>query len=300
MVRNRSIFQLTVATLLFLAGTVAQNATAQMPDWILVRDPDGNRYHVDPNGRIYTSGKPEFDFKPVSEEGIAFYYNQGIELLRTGYKVEGLTLLKSILAMPGGGRTADYRARASMDINGLIRREGDRYHALNRDASVLLYREKGTVVLVNDLMKYRIEFPRHVSILRRGMRADSRYEYYGLLVGVRFNGDSAGQPAGAFDALVAIDGERFPYDIRTMDELKKNWARNLGADSFRRTAVRSDGRMQMARFDDGSLYSGYEAFFLAGRYGYCVRIISARSGMETYGSDMEKVLRSFRLSFVER
>ncbi len=39
---------------------------AQMPDWILVRDADGNRYHVDYNGKIYTSGRPEFDSRPVS------------------------------------------------------------------------------------------------------------------------------------------------------------------------------------------------------------------------------------------
>lgn len=300
MCQNRSIFQSTVAVLLFLVGMFAQNATAQMPDWILVRDPDGNRYHVDPNGRIYTSGKPEFDFKPVSEEGIAFYYSQGIELLRSGYKVEGLTLLKSILAMPGDGRTADYRARVSADINRLIRREGDRYLALNRDASVLLYREKGAVVLVNDLMKYRIEFPRHVSILRRGMRGDSRYEYYGLLVGVRFGGDTAVPPAGAYDALVAIDGESFPYDIRTMDALKRNWARNLGADTFKRTPIRSNESTELARFDDNTLYAGYEAFFLRGRYGYCVRIIAARSGMETYGPGLETMINSFRLSFVKR
>jgi len=298
--RKRSIPRFIAFSLLLFAWALLPYALAQMPDWILVRDPDGNRYHVDPNGRIYTSGKPEFDFKPVSEDGLNYYYNQGVELLKAGYRVEGLALLKSILAMPDGGRTRDFRARASMEINGLIRREGDRYEALNRKASVLLYRWKGSVVLINDLMKYRVELPAGSRVLRTRMRGDDKYGYYGLLIGMRFDGDMTALATGACDALVAIDSERFPSEFRTMGELKKNWARNLGADTFRRTTIRSDKRAELARFEDGTLYAGYEAFLLRGRYGYCIRIISAVPQSSPHGPDMEKVINSFRTSFVER
>ncbi|HSV97941.1 MAG TPA: hypothetical protein VLM75_13555 [Spirochaetota bacterium] len=281
-----------------LALLVHSGALAQMPDWIMVRDGDGNRYYADPNGKIYTSGKPEFDYRAVSESGIAFYFNQGVELVKGGYKFEGLTLLKSILAMPaGGGKTSDYRSKASSEINRLIKKEGDRYAELDQNASILLYRQEGAVVLVNDLMRYRLEFPGEATVLRRRMREYGQYRYYGLLAGVRFSGSTAGPDASAYDVLIAIDSERFPSKISNMTALKKNWAKNLGADSFRRTPLRAGEREDLSRFDDGTAYGGYEAFYLRGRYGYCVRIISAGSERARNEALMEKVMQSFRLSF---
>ncbi len=287
-----------VPVLFALVFIVRVGALAQMPDWILVRDPDGNRYHVDPNGKIYTSGKPEFDYRPVSAAGIAFYFNQGVELVKGGYKVEGLTLLKSILAMPAaGGKTSDYRSKASAEINRFIKKEGDRYEALDQNASILLYRLEDAVVLVNDLMRYRIEFPGEATVLRRRRRENGKYRYDGLLAGVRFPGSAATSDSSAYDALIAIDGESFPSKINFMSALKSNWAKNLGADSFKRTPVRAGEREELSRFDDGTAYGGYEAFFLRGRYGYCVRIIAAGPERAKNDALMEKMMRSFRLSF---
>lgn len=283
---------------LLMTLLVQSVALAQMPDWIMVRDPDGNRYFVDPNGKIYTSGKPEFDYRAVSESGVAFYFNQGVELLKGGYKFEGLSLLKSIMAMPStAGKTSDYRSKASSEINRLIKKEGDRYAELDRNASILLYRQEGAVVLINDLMRYRIEFPGEATVLRRKTRGNGKYRYYGLLAGVRFPGSTAGADSSAYDALIAIDSERFPSNISNMTALKNNWAKNLGADSFRRTPLRTGEREDLTRFDDGADYGGFEGFYLRGRYGYCVRIITAGSERAKNMALMEKMMQSFRLSF---
>lgn len=295
---NRRAFTMAMLWLFGLTLVTRPDILAQMPDWILVRDADGNRYHVDSNGKIYTSGRPEFDSRPVSAPAIAFYYNHGVELLRGGHKVEGLSLLKSILAMPAvEGKTSDYRTKASAEINRLIRKEGDRYALLDRSASILLYRLEGVVVLVNDLMRYRVEIPGEATLLRRRTRENGKYGYYGVLMGVRFSASAASSAASTYDALIAIDSERFPAGIGSMGALKKNWVSNLGPDSFRRTPVRADEKMELSRFDDGEEFGGYEAYFLRGRYGYCVRIISGGSERSKNDAMMYGIMQSFRLSF---
>ena len=59
-----------------------QNLFSQMPGWKFFKDYDGNTYYIDKNGKIRTSGKPEFKYKAVSVDGIDYYLNQGLELIK--------------------------------------------------------------------------------------------------------------------------------------------------------------------------------------------------------------------------
>lgn len=275
-------------------------AIAQMPDWVMLRDRDGNRYYTDQNGKLYCSGKPEFDFKPVSAEGIDYYYQQGLDLLAGHYKAEGLTLLKSILALPATSmRIADIQAKASLHVNVLVKREGERYGSLSREASLLLYREGKEVTLVNDAMRYSLKIPGKLTVIRRRAREGGKgYVYHGLLMGIRLTDDSprSGSESG-YDMLVAVDSERFAHEVGSVARLEQSWRKNLGWDTFRRTVLEKDTSKIIYSFVDDAVpqYSGIEGFFVRDSLGYCVRAISSKRIFDSHRDKIAAIVRGFKI-----
>jgi len=275
-------------------------AHAQMPDWVILRDRDGNRYYADPNGRIYCSGKPEFDYKPVSAEGIDYYLHQGVSLIAGHHKAEGLALLKSILALPAASaRITDAQAKASLHVNSLVRKEGTRYERLAREASLLLYREGKDTTLVNDAMRYSMRIRGSVTVMRRRVREGGKvYVYYGILLGVRFEDDmpgSAREPG--YDLLVAVDSERFPHGVASAARLEQSWRKNLGWDTFTRTVQERNAEKTVYSFVDAGdpRYSGFEGFFVRNNYGYCVRTISTKQKFDSRREVIAAIMRGFRI-----
>lgn len=289
------------AFLFILLGMLSSAAAlAQMPDWVILRDRDGNRYFADPNGRIYCSGKPEFDYKPVSAEGIDYYLQQGVSLIAGHYKAEGLALLKSILALPAASsRITDAQAKASLHINSLVRKEGTRYERLSRDASLLLYREGKDTTLVNDAMRYSMRIRGSVTVMRRRVREGGKgYVYYGILLGVRFADDTPGSGREpGYDLLVAVDSERFPHGVASAARLEQSWRNNLGWDTFTRTVQERSAEKSIYSFVDAGYprYSGYEGFFVRDAYGYCVRTISTKQKFDSHREGIAALMRGFRI-----
>ena len=155
----------------FMLMLYAHILLAQMPDWNSLKDSDGNRYYIDRSGKIWTSGKPEFYYRAVSLEGLDFYLNHGVALMRRHYQSDGLTILKSILAMPvTNHRIYDAQVKASKEINNLLKKEGSRFKKLNANASILLYRIKDRHILIDDRMRFRLIFPFRITIMSRKIR----------------------------------------------------------------------------------------------------------------------------------
>jgi len=271
-----------------------------MPGWQTVEDRDGNVYFIDRNGKIWTSGKPEFYYKPVSMNGLDYYVSHGIELIRRHYYFEGLTILKSILALPASNQNV-YRAqvKSSQVINTLIKREGERFTRLNARASLLLIKLENKTILIDDRMQFRVEIPHRVTVLRRNMRERLEYLYQGVLMGltVKERMESNKNEGERFDALMVIDAERYRSRIRSVRQLEMNWENNLGGFGFKRELRDSyeHGRIYTFEGSPSSAFSGFDGFFVKGRYGYFVRIISSKKLVERYRKELHSLMKGFRI-----
>ncbi len=283
---------------LALLFSLPSGSFAQMPDWKMINDRDGNKYFTDKNGKLYVPGKPDLNFKPVAAEGIDFYLSQGEELINNHYKAEGLTVLKSILALPqSGGRIVEAQEKASRRINSLSRAEGDRFKALNEEASLLVCRSGNEVFLANDRMRYGLRIKGSLKVIRRRVRNTESYSYHGVLAGINFSSGTmqTAEPAGAYDVLLAIDSEYFPQAVKSVSRLEENWRKNIGPDSLTRVVVEKNDALAVYSFDDtrGPYYSGIEAFVHNGRYGHCLRAISTQKKFPLYRDSVLQIIKNF-------
>jgi len=273
---------------------------SQMPDWTLIKDKDDNKYFIDKNGKIWTSEKPDFEYKAVSIEGLDYYLNQGVKLIQNHYKTEGLTLLKSIMIMPVmNNRIYEAQCRASKVINYLIKKEGARFKKLNDSASLLLYKEKELTALLNDKMGYSIRIPSEFKIINKKVRREIRYLYYGIKIALRLKDSEIVEKSNyrGYDLLLAIDSEKFSYPIRSVKRVEKNWRRILGADTFNRKIINTDNTGIVYTYEDKHppYYSGLEGFYFKDNYGYFLRIISGKKIFTEYREMVVGILKSFKL-----
>lgn len=270
-----------------------------MPDWHSVMDGDGNQYYIDRNGKIWTSGKPEFYYRAVSIEGLDFYLNHGVELMRRHHQSDGLTILKSILAMPvTNHRIYDAQVRASKEINSLLKKEGSRFKKLNANASILLYRVKNRHILIDDRMRYRIVFPFKIIIMRRKIRERLDYRYQGILIGLLIDRrDLTKNEIDGYDALMAIDSEMFRSRLLSIEQLETSWKMNTGGADFDRVLVNRYENSVIYEYKSKSSqsYAGFEGLYMKGRYGYFIRIISSRELFGKHRKVMYELLKEFKI-----
>ncbi len=267
-----------------------------MPDWRFFRDREGNRYYLDRAGKIRTLGEPEFTYRAVSAEGIDYYLNQGRELVLRHYPLQGLTILKSILSLPvTSNRIREAQEKASQEINRMLKRGGTRFHALNRKASLILFREGKRIKLVNDLMYYSLVSDLDISIIKNRLREKVGYTYNGALLG--FNLKKNRDVKSGFDFLMAIDSEKYRMDIRSLEIARRNWMLKLGIHRFKRELVRKSDGFLVYRFSNRSepSLSGYEGIYYNGHFSTIIRIIVPGEKFSQFSGEMEKLINSFKV-----
>ncbi|MDY6934613.1 MAG: hypothetical protein SVZ03_10390 [Spirochaetota bacterium] len=267
-----------------------------MPDWILIIDRDRNKFFFDKNGKVRTLGEPEFEYKSVSIEGLDYYLNHGIELIHRHHKVDGLTLLKSIMTLPVTNHMIyEAKSRASREINYMKKKEGVRFEILSNRASLLLCRNDEITTLTNDRMLYSIKLPKGFRIINKNVREKPKYLYYGVSLGINLEGrdiDNSG-----YDLLLAIDSERFSAPIRSVKRLEANWRRILGSDTFIRKIIEvgKDKIVYSYRDKAHPNYAGIEGFYYKNRYGYFLKIICAGETFIKYRDRILMLVKSFHL-----
>jgi hypothetical protein len=293
-----SLIKIIPFIILFLS--VKNFSLAQMPDWSLIIDKDNNRYYIDKNGKIWTSGKPEFDYKPVSIEGLDYYLNQGIELIKDHNKTEGLTLLKSIMALPVTNDIV-YKAQiaATKQINHLIKTEGNRYNDLNENASILLFKDGNSVTLINDNMQFSIKAEAFFKIISSRTRQKLNYKYYGILLGYRFTKEAGEDKKdySGYDLLIAVDCEKFPYNIKNLEKFIDDWRKRTGNDTFERSIIKKNSSQIIYNYKDKytPFYSGFEGFYIKNNFGYYLKAITSQELFRKYKTEITKVIDSFKI-----
>jgi hypothetical protein len=275
---------------------IHQLSDAQMPDWVGVRDRDGNILYFDATGRVRTLGKPASTRIPVSPGGIEFYINEAEELVKYGHRAEGLLMLKSILAMP----PSDYNVvraqqRASKSVNAMIRRDGSRFETLALEAFPLMYMDgKNTVVVSDEHMRFSMRIGGRVEVIRKKRLIKEGYQRRGLLLGVRFR-DGAGDN---YDSLIAVDCEKFRAPVSSLDEIREHWDLHAGAgDGIARTTLVVDGkkRIDQFAFRGPITLRGFEGFYRTEYRGYFVKTVSPEAGYAGIEKLLRQIVEEFRV-----
>jgi hypothetical protein len=278
----------------------AQNLSAQMPGWATIRDGDGNRYFVDRDFRIHVTGDVESRYKPVSIEGLEYYLSQGEELMRQHHPVEGLYFLKGIrLLSDTDPRAMSAGMRASKIINDCVKREKERYAALDHASACILVKKDKTIGVCNSWLGYVMEIHGETSVVSRKIREIHNHASDSTAFGIRFGVTDARDKTSdkRYDALIFVTGEIFHYQIGTHASFEEIWRNRNGEDAFARETVRESEKEIFYRIRGGApdTYSGYERFIVRGTRAVHVRIIAPDERFASLDSEMKKTIESFAL-----
>lgn len=271
---------------------------AQMPDWKYFRDREGNTYFIDQAGKIRITDVREYRYRPVSSRGIDYYLNYGTTLIQDHRLPEGLSVLKSICALPvDNNRTYQAQVKAMKLINTLKRRNGPRFAALNESASLILFKKDDITNVVNDQMFYSFRAPCRIRVIRKRDRAKAGvgYRYSGVQFGVQTSGGKDAQ-AGEFDMLMAVDSEKFSVTIKNIAAAADTWKWNIGYDGLAREVVTRDDNRLIYQFKSSApvIFAGLEGIFLNKNYTHCVRIVSSESGYRANREFIRSLMESFK------
>jgi hypothetical protein len=271
---------------------------AQMPDWKYFRDREGNTYFIDQAGKIRITDVREYGYRPVSSRGIDYYLNYGTTLIQDHRLAEGLSVLKSICALPvDNNRIYQAQVKAMELINTLKRRNGPRFTALNESASLVLFKEDDVTNIINDQMFYSFSAPCRIRVIRKRDRAQAGvdYRYSGVQFGIQKSNGKDVQ-AGKFDMLMAVDSEKFSVPIKNIADAADKWKWNIGYDGLAREVVSRDDKRLIYHFRSSGpvIFAGLEGIFLNANYTHCIRIVSSESGYLANREFIRNLMESFK------
>lgn len=267
----------------------------QMPDWKFFKDREGHVYFIDQAGKIRITETVAHRYRPVTARGIDYFLEYGMTLINEHRMPEGLTVFKSILALPAdSNRIYTAQVKASDMINFLKKRHGPRFTAINEASSLILIRRESVITITNDLMLYGFQAPAPVEVIRKRDRSGKNIRYSGIVFGI---GGPGTKPGGPYDLLCAIDCEKFALPLSSLSMAVEKWGENLGHDDLERKVLEhSETRFINEFIYRGTpSYSGMEGIFINGAYSYCVRLLSSGSGYARNRNDVKQIMASFRL-----
>lgn len=292
--RQKKILLFSLFLIIF---TTAEFSFAQLPGWVLTKDRDGNTYYIDSRGKIWTSGAPEYKYKAVSLDGIHYYLNHGLQLIKNHYIAEGINILHSILALPPiNQQTYSAQASASKEVQRLKKREGPRYMKHVEKYPLILYRVEDTVYIQNQIVPYAIKMKAHPYILNASQRKKNNYEYQGVLAGLSLS-ESPSKKNASFDALLSVDSEQFKSIITSIDELVLHWNILTGNDVFERKllAKGKNNIINEIKHEGHPPFSGFEGYFIKGNCGHIIRIIFSDSISEKKKEKLLNILKDIKV-----
>ncbi len=244
---------------------------SQMPDWFFFKDKAGNSYYYDKAFKIRITEELKFDYTPVSADGIDFYFNTGIDNVKSGRMVEGLFYLKSIrLIRSDNMRINRVRNDSTKWLNALYKKHGDRFEEADRESTVLLTVNNGVYELVNDKLFYRINFSSRPHVLKNGWK--NRFREYGLKLGI--NTVSSGNTEG-YDYMVGIETRIFTNALDSLEQAESVLYGELVYDSLKREQLvrQGDRAVYYYEYQNSAPFCGVEGIFYNGKIVHIARSI---------------------------
>lgn len=272
--------------ILFLCIYVS--AYAQMSDWAMMIDKEGNKYFFDKNGKIYTDDV-ESQFKAVSRDGLEYYTSKVKSLWKAGHREQSLVIAKSILALKESSMNV---VNAKKDMGAFIRdmqmKHGTRFVDINRNAWLYLIREDATMYVFNDKVPYIVTLQGNAEIIAAKSVDSLQYSSTMMRAGIRFS-----QTSG-YDAIMTIVAESFADTIESISVLQQHWA-IIAFDTFKRELLKYSDNMALYSFitRDNLELKGIEMLLAKENRGYCVRIFTTKGRYEMYKDSIAGIINSF-------
>jgi hypothetical protein len=243
--------------ILILPGTV----TPQMPDWKYFKDREGNSYYYDRTFKIRIAETPEIQLIPVTEKGIDYYFNTGVELINEKKYPEGLFYLKSIRTLGStSSRIRKVQIESAKWMNYLEKKHGTRYELYDMESAITLTGENDRYYLTNSKLFYGMTIAHRPRIIKKEWKY--RGTGYGLKFGVKVNdkGDYQG-----FDYIAGIESRILKGGAPTPHEAQNIWVHELGVDSFsRKEIIRRDDRILYdIKYPGDAQVSGVEGVYVS-------------------------------------
>jgi len=261
---------------------------AQMPNWAMMIDKEGNKYYFDRNGKIYTDDTIT-TLKPVSRDGLEYYTAKVKSLWQAGKRTQSLVIAKSILSLKESSLNV---IKAKIDINAFMRdmqmKHGTRFIDTSRDAWLYLTKEDTTMYVFNDKVPYIVTLQGNAEIIAAKSVDSLQYASTVMRAGLRFS-DVSG-----YDAIMTIVAESFAGTIESIRVLEQHW-RTVAFDMFDRELLKYSDSMALYTFvtRDTVELKGMELLLVKENRGYCVRIFTTKERYDLYKDIMFSIINSF-------
>ncbi len=282
---NKSIrICVIILTLMFFNSIL----NAEMPDWAMMIDKEGNKYYFDKSGKIYTDSTTSI-FKPVSRDGLEYYNSKVKSLWKAGHRKQSLVIAKSILALKESSMNV---VKAKKDINTFMRdmqmKHGNRFVDFSKDAWLYLTKEDTTMYVFNDKVPYILALQGNAEIIAAQSVDSLQYASTVMRAGLRFS-DTSG-----YDAIMIVAAESFADTIESIRVLEQHW-RTVAFDTFDRELLKHSDAMALYAFAtrDNVELKGIELLLAKENRGYCVRIFTTKERYELYKDTMFAIINSF-------
>lgn len=237
------------------------NANPQMPDWKYFKDREGNSYYYDRTFRIRIAETPDTELIPVTEKGIDFYYNTGVELINEKKYPQGLFYLKSIRTLGStSSRVRKVQIESAKWMNYLEKKHGTRYVLYDNESAITLTGENNRYYLTNSKLFYGMTISHRPSLLKKEWKY--RGTGYGLKFGVKVN--DKGNYEG-FDYIAGIESRILQGGSPTAAEAQNIWIHEMGADSLiRKEILKRDNRIIYdIKYPGDAEVSGVEGIYVS-------------------------------------
>ncbi|MBP8987872.1 MAG: hypothetical protein KBG92_08720 [Spirochaetes bacterium] len=262
---------------------------AQMPDWAMMKDREGNTYYFDKSGKIYTDENIKPAYKAVAKDELEYYTSKVKTLWKAGYRKQALTIAKSIMALR---ETSQHVINGKKDIAAFLRenqmKHGNRFVDISREAWLYLTREDNRMYLFNDKVPYIVSIAGNAEVISAKSLDSLQYSQTVLRTGIRFT------PTKGYDAIMTIAAESFAGTIESVNVLQQHW-KNVAFDTFQRTLIKSNDSMALYSFitADALQLVGLELFMIKENRGYMVRIFTTKERFNQYKDDIAAIIDGF-------
>ena len=259
---------------------------AQMPDWKFFKDRDGNGYYYDKTFKIRITDDNPFSYTPATMQGVDYYFNKGVELIKEGKYAEGLFFLKSIKALPMDNLRVENRAKDSSKwINFLQKKHGARYERFDKESALLLTYSNDEYVIINEKLRYKIKLRKQPHIIKAYWKFNETG--YGFKFG--FNLEDSHED-NSYDCVTGIETRISRSRIENLTDAEMIWRFELGMDNFvRREIFRSNDRViYQYTYGDNVPFSGIEGVFINKNITHLLRVICSNGIKDNVFKEIEK------------
>ncbi|MCL1865102.1 MAG: hypothetical protein FWF73_04750 [Spirochaetes bacterium] len=259
---------------------------AQMPDWKFFKDRDGNGYYYDNTFKIRITDDKPFSYTPVTMQGVNYYFNKGVELIKEGKYSEGLFYLKSIKALPPDTLRVENNAKDSSKwINYLQKKHGTRYERFDKESTILLTYSNDEYIVINEKLRYKIRLKKQPHIIKASWKFNDTG--YGLKFGFNLENN---YEDNSYDCVTGIETRISRSRISSLSQAEMIWRYELGIDNFVRTeSFRSEDRIiYLYTYGDNAPFSGIEGIFINDNMTHLLRVICSNSIKDNVFNEIKK------------